>query len=50
MAMPKAISTWCMVLFFLFAGLNHFIPGLTFFPLLTAIFALAAAVFLFIGK
>ena len=50
MSMPKAISTWCMILFFLFAGLNHFIPGITFFPILTALAALGAAVFLFLGR
>jgi hypothetical protein len=48
MAMPKAISTWCMILFFLCAGLAAFgigIPGI-----LTGIFALGAAIFLFLGR
>jgi len=49
MNMPKALSTWFMVLFFLFAGLAAFgvfaAPGW-----LTGIFALGAAITLFMGK
>ncbi len=49
MNMPKALSTWFMVLFFLFAGLAAF--GLFAAPgWLDGIFALGAAVTLFIGK
>ncbi|MDP2977033.1 MAG: hypothetical protein Q8N45_12585 [Anaerolineales bacterium] len=52
MKMPKALSTWFMVLFFLFAGLAAF--GVSFggslWGILTGIFALGAAVFLFLGK
>ncbi|MEW5828853.1 MAG: hypothetical protein AB1846_08190 [Chloroflexota bacterium] len=52
MKMPKSLSTWFMVLFFLFSGLAVF--GITFggslFGTLTGLFALGAAVFLFIGK
>lgn len=52
MNMPKSISSWCMILFFLFAGLAAF--GVTFggalFGTLTGIFALGAAVFLFLGR
>lgn len=48
MTFPKAISTWFMILFFLFAALSAFgvgIPGV-----LTGIAALGAAVFLFLGR
>ncbi len=52
MKMPSAISTWCMVLFFLFAGLSAF--GVSFggslWGMLTGLFALGAAVFLFLGR
>lgn len=52
MKMPSALSTWFMVLYFLFAGLAAF--GVTFggalFGTLTGIFALGAAVTLFINK
>lgn len=48
MNMPKAISTWLMIIFFLLAGLAYLgvgIPGV-----LTGIVAIAAAVFLFLGR
>jgi hypothetical protein len=48
MNMPKAISTWCLIVFFLLFALGAFgvaIPGV-----LTGIVALAAAVFLFLGR
>ncbi|MCP4140493.1 MAG: hypothetical protein GY755_09420 [Chloroflexi bacterium] len=49
MNMPKALSTWFMVLYFLFAGLAAFgvfaAPGV-----LMGIFALGAAITLFVGK
>ena len=49
MNMPKAISTWCMILFFLFAGLAYL--GITAIPgILIGIVALGAAVFLFLGR
>jgi hypothetical protein len=48
MTFPKAISTWCMILFFLFWGLGVFVAAIP--NVLTAIFALAAAVFLFLGR
>lgn len=53
MVMPKAISTWFMILFFLFVGLAALVPSLasiSFWGILTAIFALGAAVFLFLGR
>ncbi len=52
MKMPKALSTWFMVLFFLFAGLAAFVPafGAGILAMLMGIFALGAAVFLFLGK
>jgi uncharacterized membrane protein (DUF485 family) len=49
MNMPKALSTWFMVLYFLFAALAAFAlfaaPGW-----LMGVFALGAAVTLFLGK
>lgn len=52
MKMPKAISTWFLVLYFLFVGLSVF--GISFggalWGTLTGIFALGAAVTLFLGK
>ena len=49
MTMPKDLSTWILVLFFLFAALAAFgvyeAPGV-----LNGIFALGAAVTLFMGK
>ena len=50
MKMPSAISTWCMIIYFLLAGLAAFIPAAASMPWLMGIFALGAAVFLFIGK
>lgn len=52
MKTPKALSTWFMVLFFLLVGLAAFIPAFndSFFAVFTGIFALGAAVTLFIGK
>jgi hypothetical protein len=51
MKIPKTISTWCMILFFLFAGLTYFgvSVGGSVWGILTGIFALGAAVFLFLG-
>jgi len=52
MKTPSALSTWFMVLFFLFVGLAAFIPAFndSFFAIFTGIFALGAAVTLFLGK
>jgi hypothetical protein len=52
MVMPKAISTWFMILFFLFAGLALLVPAMAggIFSILTGLFALGAAVFLFLGR
>jgi len=52
MKLPKALSVWFMVLFFLFAGLSAFgvSVGGAVWGYLTGIFALGAAVCLFIGK
>ena len=51
MKMPKAISTWCLVLFFLLFGLAQFVPALAggFFPFIWGILALGVAVFTFLG-
>jgi hypothetical protein len=48
MNMPRAISTWCMILFFLFLGLSYFIAAIP--GALIGLLALAAAVFLFLGR
>lgn len=48
MAMPKTISTWLMVVFFLLAGLAYLGIGIPGF--LLGIVALATAVFLFLGR
>jgi hypothetical protein len=50
MKLPKTISVWFMVLFFLFAGLAYFVKLGTIWDYLTGIFALGAAVSLFFGK
>ncbi len=51
MKMPKTISGWCMILFFLLFGLAAFIPALAggFFPMLIGLLALGTAVFTFLG-
>ncbi len=48
MNMPKALSTWFMLLFFLFFALAEF--GVFENAIITGILALGAAVFLFIGR
>ena len=48
MNMPKALSTWFMILFFLFAAIAGF--GLFENGIVTGILALGAAVTLFMGK
>jgi hypothetical protein len=52
MKLPKTVSVWFMVLFFLFAGLSALGVSLggAIWGILTGIFALGAAVFLFLGK
>ena len=50
MVTPKTLAAWCMVLFFLLYGLQYFISSLSFLPILTALLALGAAVFTFIGR
>ena len=50
MKMPSAISTWCMIIYFLLVGLAAFIPAAAAMPWLAGIFALGAAVFLFLGR
>ncbi|HEY6072557.1 MAG TPA: hypothetical protein VIV15_03980 [Anaerolineales bacterium] len=48
MNLPKAISTWFMILFFLLAGLAYFVPAIP--GVLIGIMALGAAIFLFLGR
>ena len=52
MKLPKTISVWFMILFFLFAGLSAFGVSLggAIWGILIGIFALGAAVFLFLGR
>lgn len=48
--MPKALSTWCMILYFLFAGLAAFGVAFPFGGILMGVFALGTALFLFLRK
>ena len=48
MKMPKALSTWFMVLYFLFVALGAF--GVFSNAMLEGLFAAGAAVTLFLGK
>lgn len=49
MKMPSKLSTWFMVLYFLFVGLGAFVAAAN-IPWLIGIFALGAAVTLFLGR
>ena len=51
MKMANKVSTWCMVLFFLWYGLAAFVPFFAggFFPMLAGLLALGVAVFTFLG-
>ena len=49
MKLPKTISGWCTILFFLFTGLGAFV-ALPFLPMLIGIFALGVVIFTLIGK
>jgi hypothetical protein len=46
--MPNSIATWCLILFFLFYGLQAF--GLAIPAILLALLALGVAIFTFIGR
>lgn len=52
MSMPKTISGWCLILFFLWYGLAAFVPAFAggFFPMLAGILALGYVVFSVMGK
>lgn len=50
MKMPTGLSTWFMILYFLFAGLAAFGVTLPFAAMLMGIFALGAAITLFLGR
>lgn len=50
MKTPSALSTWCMILFFLFSGLASFGVGIPMGGTLMGLFALGAAIFLFLGR
>lgn len=49
MKLPKTISGWCLILFFLLFGLNSFVSLGSFMPILLGILALGVAVFTFLG-
>ena len=52
MKTPSNLSTWFMILYFLLIGLAAFVPAFndSFFAVFKGIFALGAAVTLFMGK
>jgi hypothetical protein len=52
MSMPKTISGWCLILFFLWYGLAAFVPALAggFFPWIAGLLALGYVVFSVMGK
>ncbi len=52
MSMPKTVSAWCLILFFLWYGLGSFVPMLMAapFPMIGGILALGFAVFSFLGR
>jgi hypothetical protein len=52
MKMPSALSTWAMILYFLWVGLAHFVSALAASPFdaIGALLAIAAAVLLFLGR
>jgi|MudIll2142460700_1097286.scaffolds.fasta_scaffold139464_2 hypothetical protein len=52
MSMPKSISDWCLILFFLLYGLTQFVATLAggFTPFILGILALGFVVFRFLGK
>lgn len=48
MRMPNSIATWCLILFFLFYGLNAF--GLGIPAIILGLLALGVAIFTLIGR
>lgn len=50
MKIPTKLSTWFMIIYFLLAGLAAFIPAAASMPWLMGIFALGAAVTLFLDR
>jgi uncharacterized membrane protein (DUF485 family) len=50
MKMPGKISTWLMIVYFLWAGLAAFVPALAGMGIVGAIVALGIAVTLFLDK
>ncbi len=50
MKMPSKISTWCLVLYFLWLGLSAFVPALAGMGIVGSLLALGAAVTLFLDK
>ena len=50
MSMPKKISSWLMILYFLVVGLGAFVSSIAGMTWLAGILALGTAVFLFIDK
>jgi len=52
MTMPKKLSEWCLVLFFLWYGLSAFVPALMAAPIsfVGAVLALGVGVFMLMGR
>lgn len=48
MRMPTSIATWCLILFFLFYGLQAF--GLAIPAIILALLALGVALFTLVGR
>lgn len=48
MRMPNSIATWCLILFFLFYGLQAF--GLAIPAIILALLALGVAIFTLVGR
>ena len=48
MRLPNSIATWCLILFFLFYGLQAF--GLVIPAVILALLALGVAIFTLIGR
>jgi hypothetical protein len=46
--MPNSIATWCLILFFLFYGLQAF--GLAIPAIILALLALGVAIFTLVGR
>jgi hypothetical protein len=52
MTLPKTISSWCLILYFLIVGLGAFVPLFVggFWPFILGLLALGFVVFSLLGK